>query len=99
MDLVVKSKTFFGDKDWLRGFVKAQRWYWKLAQAPDEKAFDALLEQFKVDVGSIPMYGDYMSGYTKVNRGMVPYAAGRHVMMYWRSLAGDSSTVGTKDSK
>ncbi|MHB1458746.1 MAG: hypothetical protein ACYC0V_17695, partial [Armatimonadota bacterium] len=98
LKLVEKSRTFFGDKDWLRGFVKARRWYWKLAQVPDENAFDTILSQFKTDVGSIPMYSDYMSGYGKVNKSMVAYAAGRHVMMYWRSLAGDASSVGTADN-
>ena len=98
LKLIEKSRKFFGDKDWLRGFVKAQRWYWKLAQAPDENAFDTILSQFKIDVGSIPMYSDYMSGYGKVNKSMVAYAAGRHVMMYWRSLAGDASSVGTADN-
>ncbi|MHB0999112.1 MAG: hypothetical protein ACYC27_07690 [Armatimonadota bacterium] len=94
LDDLEKCKDFYGDRDWLRGYVKAQRWYWKLAQASDEKSFEDILEQFKADVGSIPMYNDYMSGYWKVSRTMVPYAAGRHVVMYWRFYARDGSMVG-----
>lgn len=93
---IESSETFYGNKDWLRGFVKARRWYWKLAQASSEESFDEILSQLKADVGAIPMYSDYMHGYEKINKDKVTYAAGHHTVMYWRSMVGDNSIIGAQ---
>lgn len=72
-----RSRYFFGDRDWLKGYVKAQRYYLQLAQAVDEKAFTDILTRFKADLAAIPMYADYAS------QSLSPELAHNHVKTYW----------------
>ncbi|MHB0999113.1 MAG: hypothetical protein ACYC27_07695 [Armatimonadota bacterium] len=87
-----KNKLFFGNKDWLRGYVSVQRWYLKLAQAKNDEEFKKLLDGFKADVGSIPMYKDFMTN------SMTPaLCTNLHLKWYWRGPVNDDSMVGVFD--
>jgi hypothetical protein len=79
---------FFGNREWLRGYVRAQRHYLTLAQAGDEASYSAAFEAFKGDVGGIPTYAAYMRD--TITRDLV----GRFHLPMWRGRAGDASSVG-----
>lgn len=88
-NMLKDNKLFFGDKDWLKGYVAAQRWYLKLAQAKDDAEFTSLFTKFKADVGSIPMYKDFME------KSMTPaLCTNQHLKWYWRGPVKDESMVG-----
>jgi len=78
-------RLFRGDRDWLSGYVRAQRWYLRLAQTKDADSFGGLLDEFRKDVGAIPMYRAYMAAYDRA----APLGAPHHVRIYWRLRAGD----------
>lgn len=88
---------FFGNREWLRGYVRAQRHYLTLAQAQDEAAYDAAFASFTREIGEIPIYAAYMKD--TINRDLV----GRLHLPMWRGRARDASIVGVpttvKDDK
>lgn len=87
-NMLKDNKLFFGDREWLKGYVAAQRWYLRLAQAKDDAEFTNLFSQFKTDVGSIPMYKDFME------KSMTPALINQHLKWYWRGPVKDDSMVG-----
>ncbi len=76
-----RSPHFVGDRDWLKGYIKAQRYYLQLAQAEDEKTFADTLARFKADLAAIPMYQDYAL------RSLTPALAHNHIKGYWHVTA------------
>jgi hypothetical protein len=77
---VAQSPRFFGNKDWLKGYLKAQRYYLQLAQATDEKVFTEILTQFKADLSAIPMYTHYASQTLDLE------LVRAHIRTYWHTL-------------
>lgn len=88
------NKNFYADKDWLKGYVLAQRWYLKLAKAKNEAEFASLFEDFKNDVGSIPIYSDFMN-----NTISTATVTNHHLKYYWRGPVNDDSMVGLFQDK
>lgn len=82
------ERDFHDNRDWLQGYLLAQRYYLGLARATDEATFRQQLARFKEEVGTIPMYRDYMG---QLSAGLV---ARLHLKQYWRGPAGDPSQVG-----
>jgi hypothetical protein len=74
---IERSPYFYGDRDWLKGYVEAQRYYLQLAQAMDEKTFTEILTRFRADLAALPMYRDYAA------RTLNPALAHAHIKQYW----------------
>lgn len=55
------KEHYLGDPDQLRGFVKAQRYYWRLAKCTNQSEFTNIANAFKADLSAIPMYTHYMT--------------------------------------
>ncbi len=56
---LVTSDGFVGDREWLRGYVLAQRYYLQMAMATSDADLADTLARFKHALSSIPMYRDY----------------------------------------
>lgn len=86
---VADSDLYFGDKDWLKGYLKAQRHYLELARAADDAAFKTRYDLFKADLAAIPMYRSYME------KSMTPQlCVNLHLKAYWRGPGEDYRMVG-----
>lgn len=86
---IAEHDLYFGDKDWIRGYVKAQRHYLELARAADDAAFTSRYDQFKTDLAAIPMYRAYME------KSMTPQlCVNLHLKAYWRGPGEDYRMVG-----
>lgn len=77
---VCQSPHFLGNKDWLSGYVTAQRYYLQLAQAVDEKAFTDIFTRFKANLAAIPMYADYAT--QSLSKELVQ----KHIQTFWRTF-------------
>ena len=79
---------FFGNHDWLRGQILAQRHYMNMARASGEEAFLVHYNKLREEVGAIPMYAHYLQHY--INRNL----AEGHVKTYWGGRIDDREIVG-----
>ncbi|MHB0998568.1 MAG: hypothetical protein ACYC27_04920 [Armatimonadota bacterium] len=82
------SPHFYGDRDWLKGYMLAQRHYLEMARAKDEATFAQWLADYKQKLRAIPEFTSYADalGPDLIVNG--------HLTNYWRGPAGDKSTVG-----
>jgi hypothetical protein len=71
------SPHFTGDRDWLNGYVLAQRRYFEMARAADDAAFTAILDRFRKELQAIPMWRDYAA------RTLDASLARSHIKTYW----------------
>lgn len=91
---VEAAPNFYGDKDWLKGYVHAQRHYLELARAEDNAAFQKQYAQFKEELGAIPMYSDYMAHAMKPE-----LCVNLHLKAYWRGPGEDYRMVGLPEGQ
>lgn len=52
---------WYGNADWMRGYVLAQHWMLRLGEAPDEAVYSTMWDDFKKEAVSNPVYSDYMT--------------------------------------
>ncbi len=85
---VMKDQLFFGDQDWLRGQLLAQKHYLGMARAGSSPRFLDHLSKLKREIGDIPMYRDFVTNVLTAD------LAGQHVKTYWRGPLNDTSVIG-----
>jgi len=81
---------FYGDRNWLKGYVRAQRFYYRLARAETEAAYSQTLAELRAGLIEIPTYTDY------VKHTLTPEIIARFHLPMWRGPVGDSSAIGTE---
>lgn len=88
-DALKDEPLFFDDRDWLAGFVPAQRAYLEMARAQDEAAFTTWYDKLKTTTAAIPMYRAFAE--KSLSRGL---CVRHHLAPYWRGPSNDARTLG-----
>lgn len=90
---LVQKPQFFGNRDWLKGQLLAQKHYLGMARADDQQEFESSFRALQETLGTIEMYRPY------VNESLSPELAGKHVATYWRGPLNDRNVVGLPENK
>lgn len=76
-------------RDWVDGYLRAQRHYLAMARTSTPDAYSEAFGAFKKDLGSIPMYQDFMQ------HSLTPeVVAEMQLGPYWRHPCGDTTSKG-----
>lgn len=79
---------YLGDREWLQGFVLAQRHYLEMARAKEQDDFTKHLDILKEELAEIPMWKDFAI------HALGPDLAASHIQIYWRGPLSDPNIVG-----
>ncbi|MHB1456298.1 MAG: hypothetical protein ACYC0V_05220 [Armatimonadota bacterium] len=85
---VDSSPHFFGDRDWLKGYMIAQRSYLEMARAIDEETFTKWFTGYKQQLSQILEFQGYTAALSPA------LVVNAHLSNYWRGPAGDKNVVG-----
>lgn len=79
---------YLGNREWLQGFVLAQRHYLEMARAKEQSEFTSHLETLKEELAKIPMWKDFAI------HALGPDLVASHIQIYWRGPLSDPNIVG-----
>lgn len=79
---------FLGSREWLSGFVLAQKYYLGMARATSVEAFNENLNTLKSELAKLPLWEDF------ARAALSPDLAASHIATYWRGPLNDPNIVG-----